>query len=91
MEIEYRARYYVYVVADREYIHLEVGATVDLKSRLAELVLSRTGETVNLLYYEQFDGLEECLQRESDLNNLSKRRLWKIVVARNPGRVSLQL
>jgi putative endonuclease len=78
-----RARgFYVYILASRIGGTLYIGVTNDLIRRVAEHK-SKTADSftkrhnvVRLVYFEQFDQIEQAIQREKRLKKWT--RVWKI-------------
>ena len=82
--------YYVYILASKIGGTLYIGVTNDLVRRVFEhkskLVsgFTKKYDVVRLVYYEQYDNVENAIQREKRLKKWNRQ--WKIRLAeeRNP-------
>jgi putative endonuclease len=74
--------FYVYILANRIGGTLYIGVTNDLVRRVAEHRLkpvesfTKKYEVDRLVYFEQFDDIENAIKREKRLKNWN--RAWKI-------------
>lgn len=72
---------YVYILTNKNNTTLYIGVTRDLERRIAEHKqhinngFSTKYNTVKLVYYEDYDRLEDAIYREKQLKNW--RRAWK--------------
>jgi len=75
-------RYYVYILASKEYGALYIGVTNDLARRILEhkegLIkgYTKTHNIKQLVYVEVFDYIDQAINREKDLKKWNRE--WKI-------------
>ena len=90
VECEAMREYFVYILANAGNSVMYVGVTNDLGRRIQEhreglaSEFTRRYKAVKLVYYEQFEHVEEAIGREKQLKNW--RRKWKgeLVESVNP-------
>ena len=85
--------YYVYILASRIGGTLYIGVTNDLIRRVAEHKLklaegfTKKYDVVKLVYFEQFDEVENAIKREKRLKKW--KRAWKIRLIEEPIRIGM--
>lgn len=92
MEVEYRAVYYVYIVTNEKKTDLVIDVTTNLENKLAELaLLHNNSDCKYLLHYESYSEPLTCIEREMELSSFTRRKLWKLIAVKNPGRTFVVL
>ena len=82
--------YYVYILASRIGGTLYIGVTNDLVRRVfehkAKFVSGFTKKynVVKLVYYEQYDSIENAIQREKRLKKWNRQWKIRLIEERNP-------
>lgn len=84
--------YYVYITTNPGKTVLYTGVTNDLGVRLREHYQNRgKRETFagryycyRLLYYEHFENIEQAIEREKEIKNVSRQKKEALISARNP-------
>jgi putative endonuclease len=82
--------YYVYILASRIGGTLYIGVTNDLVRRVfehkAKFVsgLTKKYNVVKLVYYEQYDSIENAIQREKRLKKWNRQWKIRLIEERNP-------
>jgi len=81
---------YVYIITNRSNDVLYVGVTSDLQSRINEHKLkiykgfSAKYECKKLVYYEEYQWIQDAIAREKQLKAGSRQRKVDLIIASNP-------
>ena len=82
--------YYVYILASRIGGTLYIGVTNDLIRRVFEHKskfvrgFKKQYDVVKLVYYEQYDDIEQAIQREKRLKKWNRQWKIRLIEERNP-------
>ncbi|SDE44925.1 putative endonuclease [Mucilaginibacter pineti] len=82
--------YYVYIITNKYNNVLYVGVTSDLQSRINEHKLkiykgfSSKYELNKLVYYEEFQWIQDAIAREKQLKAGSRQKKDELIIANNP-------
>jgi putative endonuclease len=82
--------YYVYILASRIGGTLYIGVTNDLVRRVFEHKskfvrgFTKKYDVVKLVYYEQYDDIENAIQREKRLKKWNRQWKIRLIEERNP-------
>ncbi len=87
---------HVYVMTNKNKTVLYIGVTANLPGRIYQhkehLIRKSFSDRYNLeflIYYEEFDGIEEAIAREKQLKKLSRKRKEDLINSMNPHWVDL--
>jgi putative endonuclease len=87
--------YYVYLLASRIGGTLYIGVTNNLIRRVAEHKLkiaksfTRRYDVIRLVYFEQFDQIEQAIHREKRLKKWTRARKISLIEKDNPNWIDL--
>jgi putative endonuclease len=92
LRIPWERRYWVYFLASKNRETLYIGVTADLGQRLREhrepavdsTAFTTIYHTVDLVYYEAFDGIEIAIAREKQLKGWRREKKDALVAKLNP-------
>ncbi len=81
--------YFVYITTNQNRSSLSTGITGDLSLRLYQLQYrliyqAHRDDCILLLYWEQFEDVNEALLREKELRKLSRRKKESLINRANP-------
>ena len=82
--------YYVYILASKIGGTLYIGVTNDLVRRIFEHKskfvrgFTKTYDVVKLVYYEQYDDIENAIQREKRLKKWNRQWKIRLIEEKNP-------
>ena len=84
--------YFIYIVTNPERTVLYIGVTNNLEPRLAEHYFNRGNPKTfagkfycyNLIYYEEFQYINDAIAREKELKGWSRSKKEAIIRAKNP-------
>ena len=82
--------YYVYILASRIGGTLYIGVTNDLVRRVFEhkskfvAGFTKKYNVITLVYYEQYDSIENAIQREKRLKKWNRQWKVRLIEKRNP-------
>jgi len=89
--------YYVYILTNSFHNVLYVGVTNDLSRRLQEhkqkliVGFSAKYNTDILVYYENFDDVNDAISREKQIKSYRREKKNKLIVSTNPHWADLSL
>lgn len=81
---------FTYILTNKNYTVLYVGATKNLKSRIdchrngTGAAFTKKYNATILIYFESFDDLGDAFKREKQIKNWHKDWKWNIVKLSNP-------
>jgi putative endonuclease len=81
---------FTYIMTNKNFAVLYVGATKDLKSRIKHhkdgtgAVFTKKYNATILIYFEKFDDYRDAFAREKQLKNWHKDWKWNLVKVLNP-------
>jgi putative endonuclease len=81
---------FTYILTNKNYTVLYVGATKNLKSRIdchrngTGAVFTKKYNVTILIYFEAFDNLADAFKREKQIKNWHKDWKWNIAKFSNP-------
>lgn len=88
MEIDFKSKYFVYVLTDANKTKLKPGITTCLKSLFSKRIKNSDPDERNgsvfLIYYEEYNDMATAVKREARLADFSQRKLKKMVAKSNP-------
>jgi putative endonuclease len=82
--------YYVYILASKIGGTLYIGVTNDLVRRVLEHKskfvsgFTKKHDVIKLVYYEQYDSVENAIQREKRLKKWNRQWKIRLIEERNP-------
>ena len=82
--------YYVYILASKIGGTLYIGVTNDLVRRVLEHKskfvsgFTKMHDVIKLVYYEQYDSVENAIQREKRLKKWNRQWKIRLIEERNP-------
>jgi putative endonuclease len=87
-----KGNYFVYITTNPKKTILYVGVTNDLLSRMQEHFNNRGKSTTfagkyycyKLVYYERYQGINQAIAREKELNDLSREKKEGLINELNP-------
>ena len=81
---------FTYILTNKIFTVVYVGATKDLKSRIdchrngTGAVFTKKYNATNLIYFEEFDNFHDAFAREKQLKNWHNEWKWNLVKVSNP-------
>ena len=81
---------YTYILTNKNFSVLYVGATKDLKARIechkdgTGAVFTKKYNVTTLIYFEEYDNYRDAFIREKQLKNLHNEWKWNLVKISNP-------
>ena len=88
---------FTYILTNKNFSVLYVGATKDLKNRIdchrngVGAVFTKKYNVVVLLYFEEFENFHDAFEREKKLKNWHKEWKWNLIKRANPDLKDLYL
>lgn len=81
---------YTYILTNKNFSVLYVGATKDLKTRITKhrmgkgAIFTKKYNATILIYFEEFDDFSDAFAREKQLKNWHKDWKWNLAKVSNP-------
>lgn len=80
---------FVYILSNKNRTTLYIGVTNNLERRILEHKagkgkFSSKYNLIELLYYEQINGIERAIEREKQLKNWNSNWKWELIKEDNP-------
>ena len=81
---------FVYILTNKSRTVLYIGVTSDLQRRVLEHKAEKGSKfsckykTIDLIYFEQINGMQNAIDREKQLKNWHKEWKWNLIKEENP-------